>query len=755
MARLEDLIATVEDKALRDALAHEVRALKTRVPFGLVFERHLPEFVLLPAAGAVEPGARVRLRSAPDDGRELRVLRCSDGVVTYVDEAGEEVEASASELLVVRGMGDAVFPALMPLARITRSDSRPYHAVINGENYHALQVMQHCWERQVDCIYIDPPYNTGARDWKYNNDYVDDTDAWHHSKWLSMMEKRLRIARRLLKRDGVLICTIDEHEVHHLGVLLEQLFPEYQRYMVNIVINPKGTNKANFGRVEEHAFFVVPNLDHEVIAQLPPPNDQRELDMVVEPDDRSGDEEGMWVREMAAGGVVQLPVGLRERLGLDGETVQVELTVADDGAVELRPMLDEADEEEEAEAAQASNGSEYSVLFLRRRGAESSFRTQRPNQFYAIKVDETTREVVGVGPFMEEDDPYELGHKEGDVLWVYPVDEQGNERVWRYARETMQQYVDAGQIRVGTRWEHKPQTYTLNHYKPREGERVQRLRTTWWRTAHDAGTHGTTMLSRLLGAQSPFPFPKSLYAVRDCLEAVVRDRKDALIVDYFGGSGTTLHATALLNQADGGRRRCILVTNNEVAEKQVKKLNKAGLYPGDPEFEQHGIFEAATRPRITTALTGVRPDGTPVPAGTKYRYLDGRLWADGFEENCEFFDLVYLNPDQVELGRAFQAVHPLLWLMAGSQGERTDDIKPENPYSVVAEGGYGVLFDEKELPAFIDALNDAPSVRLAFLVTDSEDAYAEMAQAVGAGYVTHMLYRDYLRSFRIQAVATR
>jgi len=76
----------------------------------------------------------------------------------------------------------------------------------------------------VDCVYIDPPYNKGAKDWKYDNQYVDLNDAWRHSKWLSMIDKRLRLARRLLKPDGVLIVMIDEHEVHHLGVLLEQLF---------------------------------------------------------------------------------------------------------------------------------------------------------------------------------------------------------------------------------------------------------------------------------------------------------------------------------------------------------------------------------------------------------------------------------------------------------------------------------------------------------------------------------------------------
>ena len=104
-------------------------------------------------------------------------------------------------------------------------------------------------------MYIDPPYNTGARDWKYNNRYVDAKDAWKHSKWLSFMEKRLRLARRLLKPDGVMIVTIDEHEVNHLGMLLEKLFPDAYRQLITIVMNPKGVTQGRFSRVDEYAFF--------------------------------------------------------------------------------------------------------------------------------------------------------------------------------------------------------------------------------------------------------------------------------------------------------------------------------------------------------------------------------------------------------------------------------------------------------------------------------------------------------------------
>ena len=86
--------------------------------------------------------------------------------------------------------------------------------MINAENFHALQRCSSCTEGKVDAIYIDPPYNTGAKDWKYNNDYVDADDAYRHSKWLALMERRLELAKELLNpEDSVLIVTIDEKEV--------------------------------------------------------------------------------------------------------------------------------------------------------------------------------------------------------------------------------------------------------------------------------------------------------------------------------------------------------------------------------------------------------------------------------------------------------------------------------------------------------------------------------------------------------------
>jgi adenine-specific DNA-methyltransferase len=107
---------------------------------------------------------------------------------------------------------------------------RPNNLLIEGDNYHALSVLNYTHKKNIDLIYIDPPYNTGAKNWKYNNDYVDKDDEYRHSKWLSFMRHRLNLAKNLLKDDGVLICAIDENEQAHLSVLIEQIFPAHDQH---------------------------------------------------------------------------------------------------------------------------------------------------------------------------------------------------------------------------------------------------------------------------------------------------------------------------------------------------------------------------------------------------------------------------------------------------------------------------------------------------------------------------------------------
>ena len=231
MALLEDAMERIPDPSLRQLIQTEVRKLKHDKKFGLVFEEHLPEVVPLYSA-LIKKGARVAPRSG-SMSITWKVLSVEHGYVhTVSDTDGTQQEFALDDVVVVKPFGEAIYPALVPMDRIERAPNKACHVLIEADNYHALQLLDYLYAGQVDCIYIDPPYNTGAKDWKYNNDYVDANDGYRHSKWLAMMRRRLQLAKRLLNpKTGVLIVTVDEHEVHHLGVLLEQELPETNGYL--------------------------------------------------------------------------------------------------------------------------------------------------------------------------------------------------------------------------------------------------------------------------------------------------------------------------------------------------------------------------------------------------------------------------------------------------------------------------------------------------------------------------------------------
>ena len=692
MARLEDLIASVKDAQLRDALRDEVKELKNRTRFGLVYERHLPETLCLGVNGGLRTGDQVRLREQPEEETILRVKSVRGAKATIVDETGKATKVATADLLAIKGVGDPIFPTLTSVGKVEQGEGRPYHAVINGENYHTLQLLLHTCEGQVDCIYIDPPYNTGARDWKYNNHYVDSTDTWRHSKWLSYMEKRLHLARRLLKPNSVLIVTIDEHEVHHLGLLLEQLFPDAARQFVTIVNNPKGVTQGRLSRVEEYATFCI--------------------------------------------------FGNAQLTGIGDDL--------------LSPQTNEPEA-----------GGQPRWKGLLRSGDEAA-RKDRQDMFYPVLIDVDREAVLGAGeplPFKKDPD---FDSKIEGLTPVWPVRRDGSLGRWSVGRTTLRQLVEKGYVALGS-YQSSRRTWAISYLSKQLQEQVEtgvlvkhgfddqrnvidvrytnprerRLKTVWHRSSHDAGAYGTDLLKSFLG-EKRFNYPKSLYAVRDTIAAAIGNIPDALVVDFFAGSGTTLHAAALLNSEDGGHRRCILVTNNEVDDQQVRHLRERGHLPGDAEFERHGIFEAVTRPRVEAAITGKTPDGKAV----KGTYTGGRPFADGLGENCEFFRLDYLDPDKVELGRSFDALHPLFWLRAGARSARPRRLPAKSGFAIVENAGYAVLFEEAAMHELVIALKETDGIDHAFLRTDSDDAFAEMCELLGHGIVTERLYGDYLEEFR-------
>jgi adenine-specific DNA-methyltransferase len=689
MSKIDDLLAHVSETGLREQLRDAVAEINARRQFGIVFEQHIPETVLLSGV-APRKGSLVTNRTGALNGDWVVDELSAKSACLRHPRTGEQRCAKLTELIVVKPFGEPIYPSLTQVGKVANGGDRPSHAVINSENYHALQLLMYLYEGQADCIYLDPPYNTGAKDWTYNNRFVDTNDSYRHSKWLSFMEKRLRLAKRLLKPDGVLIITIDEHEVHHLGMLLERLFREYQRPMVTIVISASGNNSDNFSRVEEYAFFCCPPVGREVITGAA-------VDFAP-----------------SASGT---DVGEDEQADLDYEA-------GDDHYV-----------------ASATDGSRVLTENARRRGKDS-LRSARPSMFFPLYINESAKKVVRVGrPIPLSVEP--SMSRVGDLFPVWPIDANGDHRRWRWGYEEMVAALANGELSVG-KYNKQRKSWTINRVQIKPDTVFRKLKTVWRHTSHAAGTHGSGLLQKYLGSSQAFSFPKSVYAVRDCLAAVVRTRTDALIIDVFAGSGTTFHATCLLNAADGGTRRCVLVTNNEVDPETAVALNKTGLFRGDPDFEAQGIFEKVTRPRCEAVVTGRKRDGSPVPGS----HLGGRPHAQGFTENVEFYRLDYLDPDDVSLGRQFQAIMPLLWLTSGGEGNRPK-AKSSAPWLLPENSRFGVLLNTDSFHEFAGALAKRSDVSHVWIVTDDEQAFARMRAQIKRRLRVAMLYHDYLRNFII------
>ena len=257
MAAINDLISQIDDEELKKRITEELEKLTNQKKFGLVFDEHLPECVPLYDV-PIKKGCKVALKAGKVNEYYTVMQVEGDNVYCTDKKESQLINFLKKDLVCIAEFGEPIYPYLKQIDSIYKSDDKelPTHALIQADNYHALQLLEYLYAGKVDCIYIDPPYNTGARDWKYNNDYVDSSDTYRHSKWLSMMKKRLNLAKKLLNpKTGVLIATIDEHEVHHLRCLLEEIFNDYYIQMVTYVSNPTGATQGRFSRIEEYAIY--------------------------------------------------------------------------------------------------------------------------------------------------------------------------------------------------------------------------------------------------------------------------------------------------------------------------------------------------------------------------------------------------------------------------------------------------------------------------------------------------------------------
>ncbi|HEV7647429.1 MAG TPA: DNA methyltransferase [Actinophytocola sp.] len=694
MALIDALLEKITNSSLQRALREQVDQLLSKQSYGLVFQQHKPETVELHNY-TVARNCKVKIKS--EGGDLYLVERVKNGIATIRSQVDEPElwDVGVDDLVVVREFGDPIYPGLASTGRVDRGGDKRPHLVINAENFHALETLLYTHEGLVDAIYIDPPYNTRDKDWKYNNDYVDSDDVYRHSKWLAMMERRLKLAARLLNpTNSILIVTIDEKEFLRLGLLLEQTFRGARMQMVSSVINRKGVpRQKGFSRVDEYIFFVY-------IGEAGPA--LHDNDMLSDP----------------------------------------------------RPV--------------AAEGEKVTWIGLRRRGSEWR-RSDRPDSFFPLFLDKKTAQIVEIGDPLPENVNRSTVKARPGCVTVWPLNKTGAESRWQLSPKKIGELLEVGYLRTGFQRNSKTK-FVLEYLS--EGQRAQieagtikvigedangavivthlnaklvQSKSTWNLDSHGATAYGTQMVTALLPGRA-FPYPKSLYAVEDALRFFVGSKRDATILDFFAGSGTTMHAVARLNRQDGGYRRSICITNNEVSDAEATLLREQGYYPGHPEWEALGICEHITKPRVEAAITGRTPDGNMVTGN--YKFVDEFPISLGFNENAEFFNLTYENPDLVNLGRRFEALAPLFWLKAGGKGPRIE--KAAEDWALPETANYGVLFNTDHWRVFVDeviARHDA--VDWVFIDTDSVAVFQQIIAELPSGVQSTQLYDDYLQTFEL------
>lgn len=700
MAAINDLISQIQDETLRNRIQEEVSKMAKQKKFGLVFEEHMPESTPLYDM-PIKRGCNVMRRDSKDDKSIYVVLRVEGDTAVCVkpEQKDEAVTFDLKDIVRVAEFGESIYPYLKPLDSVCNApDSDLWHTLIEADNYHALQLLEYLYAGKVDCIYIDPPYNTGAKDWKYNNDYVDGSDAYRHSKWLSFMQRRLKLAKKLLNpKDSVLIVTIDEKEYLHLGCLLEEMFPEARLQMITSMTNKKGsTRQGAFCRRDEYLYI-------------------------------------LFFGEMT-------------------------ISKSNDDMI----------------SSEIKNSSAKAIWnSLLRRGADGSSRKENPNLFYPFYISTSDNSIVSVGEALPlETERNTVAPLEGTVVG-WPIRSDGSEGRWQVSAQNAREMIANGTMKAG-RFNPSRGSIAINYLKKgqlndlangmlirtgtdsqgagvfeySEGSNIQaEPGTIWVRDSHDASIYGSTLLRQFLPGRR-FPFPKSLYAVRDTIRFFVSSKPDALIVDFFAGSGTTMHAVNLLNAEDGGHRRCIMVTNNEVSADEAKMLKDKGCQPGDAEWEKLGIAHYVTWPRTVCSIEGHDVNGNPL----KGDYLGSEPlmhMADGFKANAAFFKLGFLDPTAVSLGMRFSEMLPTLWLKTGAKGkcpELTGEQMPD--MLILPENQFAVLINENTFADFAEKLAEHPEIQTVFLATDYEVNYQSMVKNLNVENA-YQLYRDYLDHFRV------
>lgn len=424
---------------------------------------------------------------------------------------------------------------------IISNPSLPFNFILEGDNLQSLYLLEKTHRGMIDVIYIDPPYNRGKNDFVYDDNFIDKTDSFKHSKWVSFMTKRLFIARNLMSENGLIFISIDDNEVASLRMIMDEIFGE------DLFINMFVWQRNSSGKTEKDKFTV--NTEYILLYAK---STDYELNSVYKP--------------------------------LSSATKAMYSKNDNDG-----------------------------------RGAYRLYPLQKP----AAPGPETTYDYVD------------------NTGKVWPCPPKG----WRMKYSKLKALENDGRLCL-TNKSLSEKAYW--NERENEGKRIDTL----WNDLPE-NSAGSKNLEDIIGKQDIFNNPKPVDLIKRCIEI---SEKNITVLDFFAGSGTTAQSVLEANK-DGGNRKFIICTNNEVTEKkQIDYFVNKGYIPAPPrkntknepewvalwdefkksknfqteissnEYQSLGICHSITYPRVSTVITGIRKDGSKysngMPANLKYFKCD-------------------------------------------------------------------------------------------------------------------------------------
>lgn len=343
--------------------------------------------------------------------------------------------------------------------------------LVHADNFHAISILQAAYANRVDCIYLDPPYNTDATPILYKN-------GFRSSSWTSLMRDRIALSRALLKKTGITAVAIDDTQLLELRFLLSNLLPGGILGTFAIRANPSG-RPMQTGYSVAHEYTVIAGQADASIGRMPPTEAQL------------------------------------------------------------------------SRFNQTDHKGKFEWRNLRREGSNSD-RGKRKFLFYPIYVTEDSLRVPRLSWDQDAEQWNALEQPRTTEEVVYPLNDEGIEKTWRWGWEKVARSGPDLAVRKDRSGKNYP------YYKRRPHEDGVVAVSTWFDAKYSATEYGTALIKSLFGANS-FDYPKSLHAVKDIVYISGGRKADAVVLDFFAGSGTTAHAVIELNADYGGHRKFILV----------------------------------------------------------------------------------------------------------------------------------------------------------------------------------------------------